>query len=299
MAIVKELQQDLQLSEIEEKAFYDESGFNDGLIKPKILTDRDECQLGRVYYGRDQEEQDRINFLSVTTYEQVLNKGYGWDRWLGNSPSYQHAMDYANEKALDGNIVHALTMYMQWGQEIDCNNGFYNMDTGKIVPITDTIKKRLLGFIQYYNDMMPELLATELSLYNPRKYRDRYIYPFAGTADIISRINGKLFLIDIKTGKEYPKNHELQLTAYKILWDSLYGKEHGVIEELACLYLGDGWRKKPTYKLKKYTFNPEAWYNVIDLYNYVNGKKGVLELKFKEDLPNKYSLINKGENEDE
>jgi len=295
---VKELQQELQLTEAEIQAYYDESVGGKDLISPKVLTDRGECSLGRVYYGRDQVEEERINFLSVTTYEKVLNKGFGWDRWLGDAPSYKHAMEYANERARIGNIVHALTMYLQWGKEIDCKYGFYDIETSQIIPINDEVKKRLLGFITFYNENNPSLLATELSLYNPRKYRDHYNYPFAGTADMICRMSDKLYLIDLKTGKEYAKMHELQLTAYKILWDSLYGKEHGVIDEIACLYLGDGWRKKPTYKLKKYKFNPDAWYNVIDLFNYINGKNGVLELKFREDLPSKYSLI-KGENENE
>ena len=46
------------------------------------------------------------------------------------------------------------------------------------------------------------------------------------------------------------------------------------INEIAALYISDGWRKKPTYKLKKYNFAPEMWLNTLDMWNYINNFPG-------------------------
>ena len=93
---------------------------------------------------------------------------------------------------------------------------------------------------------------------------------WAGTADyiMVMDIKGKprLCLLDIKSGKEYPKNHELQLVSYKILFDSIFGKEHGTIDEIYSLYLKD----TGNYKLKKYKFNEQEWYSTLHLFHYMN-----------------------------
>ena len=291
MGIVKTLDQEL-VEEVQES--YHTELFNDDLIHPIILSDRDDSIVGRVYYSR--EEIDRLKgcFYSVTTIiDKVLDKGKGFYMWLGNSPSYESAMEYGDKAATTGNIVHALIMYLVWGETIDTTKGFFDVRKHKLLPIGNEVKKRLMGFLTFCEELSPEIIATELSLYNNRKHRDKYTYEFAGTGDLFCRINGELWLVDVKTGKEYKHSHELQLTAYKILWDSLYGSEYGKIDQIGCLYLSDGWRKKPTYKLKKYNFVPDSWYLTLDLFKYLFPE----EPRFRQEFPNTYSL--KGEQEDE
>ena len=264
---------------------------NPELLTSKIPVDKADAHLGRVYYAKSDLEEDRSYFYSVTTIIDCLDKGVGFARWLGNSLSYDHAMEYANEAATVGNMVHAYLMYLVWGEEIDTSKGFYDNNTHQVLPVKNAVKKRLLGFLKFYNELKPNVLATELSLYNDRSYRSKHIYPFAGQVDLVADIGKEKWLIDYKTGKEYKHSHELQLTAYKILWDSLYGAEYGNIDKLACLYLSDGWRKGPTYKLVKYDFVPELWYKTYDLFCYLNGKNGTAaKPRFKKDFPNIYNL---------
>ena len=100
-------------------------------------------------------------------------------------------------------------------------------------------------------------------------------------------IDDKLWLVDIKTGKEHPKNHALQLSFYKILFDSLYGKSMDMqVDNLACLYLNS----KGKYKLRKYKFEEDYCYNVYDLFIYYksNFYGKMPTIKDKEMLPNKY-----------
>ena len=60
--------------------------------------------------------------------DNVLAKGIGFDMWLGNANSYKDAMDYASERASLGSMVHALCMYLIWGETIDCRDGFLHED---------------------------------------------------------------------------------------------------------------------------------------------------------------------------
>ena len=164
-----------------------------------------------------------------------------------------------------------------------------------IINIPDEVKLRLQGFIDFYHEYKPEPIATEIGLYTTDRLEDgSLLYPWAGTADQVMKIKGKVWLIDIKTGKEW-KDHELQLTSYKILWDHIYGDELGKIDVLACLYLNS----KGKFKVKKYKFVPEAWFNLYEMFEYVikDGKGNLPTIKEKKELPNIYSLIEEKENE--
>ncbi len=60
---------------------------------------------------------------------------------------------------------------------------------------------------KFFMDYMPHPMLTEVTVYNP-------LYVYAGTADLVARINGDTWLIDYKTSKKmYPEMH-LQVSAY-------------------------------------------------------------------------------------
>ena len=112
------------------------------------------------------------------------------------------------------------------------------------------------------------------------------------------KIKDEVYLIDLKTGKEYKHPHQLQLTSYKILWDHIYGDEHGKIDKMACLYLNS----KGKYKLVEYKFAMEEWFWIYAIFEYMlKDKRGNMpRIKVKEELPTKYSIKPiKGEKEDE
>tara|TARA_Y100000593_G_C4280130_1_gene322333 strand:+ start:629 stop:1147 length:519 start_codon:yes stop_codon:yes gene_type:complete len=165
-----------------------------------------------------------------------------------------------------------------------------------IKPITDEIKLRLQAFIDFCHEYKPESIATEISLYcDDLNEEGQLMFPWAGTADNVMKIDGKLWLIDIKTGKEY-KSHELQLTSYKILWDYIHGKDFGKIDVLAGLYLN----ARGKYKLVKYKFVPYVWFNTYELFEYnLKDKRGNMpKIKIKDELPDVYSLKEKKESKD-
>ena len=84
---------------------------------------------GRVYYQRNVKAGDRVYVYSSTNIiDTVLAKGYGFNKWLGDSNSYDAAMDYANKRAEIGTMTHALCMYLIWGETIDTRDGFLSED---------------------------------------------------------------------------------------------------------------------------------------------------------------------------
>lgn len=72
---------------------------------------------------------------------------------------------------------------------------------------------------------------------------------FAGTIDRVLKIGDYLAVVDIKTGRPYPKPHAMQVWAYGTLYTQATGRE---IEHHGCVYL-DG----RTAKLRMYG-EPEA-----------------------------------------
>ena len=60
-------------------------------------------------------------------------------------------------------------------------------------------------------------------------------YGFAGTPDLICNIDGKLWIIDFKTGGNY-KTHNLQCRMYALLYEAIFGKK---VDVIAGMYTDD------------------------------------------------------------
>ena len=99
------------------------------LAVSKIPLKRLDTPKGRTYYQGNVDPEERVYIYSSTTIiGNVLSKGIGFDMWLGNASSYKDAMDYAKERADIGSCVHALCMYLVWGETIDTRDGFLTED---------------------------------------------------------------------------------------------------------------------------------------------------------------------------
>jgi len=111
-----------------EKASYPDLVENN-LVYSKIPLSRLDTPHGRAYYQSQVDEGERTYLYSSTTIlDNVMAKGIGFDMWLGNANSYKDAMEYGKERADIGTMVHALCMYLVWGETVDCRDGFLNED---------------------------------------------------------------------------------------------------------------------------------------------------------------------------
>lgn len=194
---------------------------------------------------------------SVTTFiGSVLNKGIGYDMWLGNSISYKEACKERDIAAQRGTLVHNLCEELIIKGSLDVSEEIIS-DYG------DEVLKRLMSFQDWFINIKPKIITTEYKLYHPD-------VPYSGTPDIICEIDGKVCLVDIKTGAPYP-SHQLQLTCYKTLWDTIFPEYP--IAELYGLYLKDNWITKVAPNFKKYKYNSDAVDSVFQVWQWQNGGK--------------------------
>ena len=141
---------------------------------------------------------------SVTTIiGGTLNKGKGFEQWLGNHPSYKIACEERDKAADRGTLVHDLAEKYMHGESVETED--------------EEICKHLMSFEKFWRDNEIQMIDTELFMW----HKD---VPWAGTCDIIAKMNGKYAIIDIKTGGYY-KSHEIQLNMYAELLSKITGEE--------------------------------------------------------------------------
>jgi len=128
----------------------------------------------------------------------------------------------------------------------------------------------ILKFADFWNTHKPELIATEYHLFSDN-------HEYAGTNDIVCRLNDKLWLIDIKTSNSLHTSYDLQLAAYAKAWNETHN-EH--IEETGILWLkaatrgsakdkiqGAGWQLKTIGNIDT---NFEIFLKIYDIYKLEN-----------------------------
>ena len=186
---------------------------------------------------------------SVTTIiGETIHKGKGFEMWLGNHPSYKIACEERDKAADRGTEVHELAEKFMHGEIVESDK--------------EEICKHLMSFEKFWLENEVQLIETELFMW----HKD---VPWAGTCDIIAKINGQYCIIDIKTGNYY-KSHEIQLNMYAELLTKITGKP---VQMIAGLYTKGKWIKEPNYQFKKFKFNLDIAISVDELWRFLMGGK--------------------------
>ena len=201
---------------------------------------------------------------SVTTIiGQTCSKGKFFDEWLMKNGL--NAINLRDEAAERGTAVHENIELLLNNEEIVVNNEF--------------IQKSLMSFEKFYNEQRPKVFTQEIFLY----HKD---IPWAGTPDIIAEVNGRLSIIDIKTG-DYRKTHEIQQLMYVDLWDKIFPE--CPIQDIYGLYTKGKWIKEPNYQFRKFT-RSVIHLNVYNLWCYLNFPYGKPKPKSKPKLKEVFNL---------
>jgi hypothetical protein len=85
----------------------------------------------------------------------------------------------------------------------------------------------ILKFHDFWTTIKPTLIESEIHLFSD-------IYNYAGTCDLIVEIDGKRWLLDIKTSNSLHTSYDLQLAAYAQAWNELYEEK---IDRIGILWL--------------------------------------------------------------
>jgi hypothetical protein len=149
-------------------------------------------------------------YPSVTSILNYFPKNQFFHSWLKD---VGHNSDIiANKAANEGTQVHNAVEAFLNGEEIqwldEFGNAKYNMDVWKMI----------LKFANFWNTHKPELVAAEYHLFSDE-------HEYAGTADLIVRWMGSLWLLDVKTSNSLHTSYDLQLAAYATAWNETHSEK--------------------------------------------------------------------------
>ncbi len=202
---------------------------------------------------------------SVTTILSVYPKGEGFAKWLGDQPSYDAACKERDEAGARGTKVHhAITDLL-------------NLE--KLTKEDFTIEqwKMLMSFINWIEDVAPDVIANELPLASME-------HLFAGTTDLICDIDGERYVIDFKTSSSIQYgSQELQVQAYRVALEEM----GWTIDRLGLVRLGT--KHKRGYEFKKIDPSDDA-FEVFLATRLVWEWETKGKIALKEELPKELSL---------
>lgn len=166
---------------------------------------------GRTY------EWDGESYYSVTTILNVLNKP-ALPNWAAKSVAEFVTKNYPVVSNLIGNGQNAEAIDLMKGAPWRQRDKAANLGTmvhqvidslshGTPLFVEDDVVPYLASFNDWLDHFKPEILVSEGTIFNRQ-------YDYAGTLDIIARIDGLNWLIDIKSGKGVYPEHALQIAAY-------------------------------------------------------------------------------------
>lgn len=156
-------------------------------------------------------------YRNVTTILDIISKGYGYDEWLKQT-------SYNSEIIIDragklGTVVHKLIERTLLGDTVKYSDlDIYDEQTGV------AYWERYLRWCSFWKDLISESKVE----YKPEGieficYSKKYEY--AGTIDLVARINGQLCVYDWKTGNSISDKHYLQVSAYMRALQEMFNED--------------------------------------------------------------------------
>jgi genome maintenance exonuclease 1 len=164
-------------------------------------------------------KRDDKYYPSVTSVLNYFPKNQFFHSWLKD---VGHNADIIAQKAAgEGTQVHNAIERFINGEEIEWidqyGKAIYNLDVWKMI----------LKFADFWNTHKPELIVAEYHLFSD-------VHEYAGTADLVVRLNNKIWLLDIKTSNSLHTSYGLQLSAYAMAWNETHSE---LIEDTGILWL--------------------------------------------------------------
>lgn len=179
---------------------------------------------------------------SVTWVTGHYPKGTEFYKWLAKN-GWDESVAIRDAAASKGSAIHKGVEDLLAGEVVKMDSEYTDPKTGEVRPLEVEEYYGIMTFVEWYKDLCSkhtvEVVASELTVWNDE---DNY----AGTVDLALRIDGRLWVIDLKSSQYVWPEHTLQLSAYKRALD-LAGTE---VAKLAILQLGFK-RNKNGYKFNE------------------------------------------------
>ncbi len=140
-----------------------------------------------------------VYYPSVTTILQYMPKNKFFESWLKD---VGHNADLIMRRAgKQGTQVHEACEQLVLGKEVTWMDDYGNAKYSQIV------WEMILKFADFWRTHKPELISAEDFVWSDE-------HKYAGTADLLVKMHGQIWLLDIKTSNSVHKSFDLQLSAY-------------------------------------------------------------------------------------
>ena len=151
--------------------------------------------LDRRVYKRS----EGVYYPSVTTILQFMPKAKFFETWIKD---VGHNADFIMRKAgKEGTQVHEAAEALVLGEEVSWMDDYGNAKYSQIV------WEMILKFADFWKTTKPELISTEDFVWSDE-------HKYAGTADLVVKMDKETWLLDIKTSNSIHKSYDLQLASY-------------------------------------------------------------------------------------
>lgn len=200
---------------------------------------------------------------SVTWIAGFYPKGIPFYKWLAQK-GWDEAEAIKQAAGDKGSKVHQAIADLIDDKEVKMDAKYPNPTTGQEEELKVEEYEAIMSFTNWFNLINPEVIARENVVFNENQ-------DYAGTIDLLCRIDGDLWIIDFKTGQYIWPEYEIQISAYKeaVLNSKIEGIEKDKEINLAILQIGYR-RNKNAYKFseiedkfKLFLSAKEIWQNEV------------------------------------
>lgn len=149
---------------------------------------------------------------SVTWICGFYPKGIAFYKWLAGK-GWDEAEALKSAAGDKGSRVHLAIEQILSGEEFRIDTKVMDKGSGEMVELSLEELICVKSFCDWRDEVKPEILATEITIFSEK-------HGYAGTVDLICRIDGVLYVVDFKTSKQVWMEHELQVSAYRSALES-------------------------------------------------------------------------------
>jgi hypothetical protein len=149
---------------------------------------------------------DGVYLPSVTWILDSYPKGIGFYQWLA-SRGWDQAQAEKELAGDRGSKIHNAIQDLLKGKVVKFGDRYWSEVDNDYKPLTQEEWRALLTFERFWQDFKPGLVATERVCYS-KKHR------YAGTIDAVLLIDGKLTIVDWKSGSHIYPTYHMQTAAY-------------------------------------------------------------------------------------
>jgi hypothetical protein len=146
---------------------------------------------------------------SVTWIAGHYPKGIGFYKWLADR-GWDEAEAIKAAAGDKGSKVHLAISAILEGLEVRIDSKFENKSTGQPEELTFEEVECIKSFLDWRATLESfEPIAWDIVVFSEQ-------HGYAGSIDLIARVNGELYIIDFKTSQSVWPEYEMQVSAYRV-----------------------------------------------------------------------------------